>query len=103
MDVVRALGSCKAEWEEVGLGLRLKPSKISEIKMSHPGDLSGCLRDTVQEWLKKNYNTEKYGDPSWRMIVKAVADFNQGVAKNIATKHPGNGCYHSQVPCFCDS
>ena len=82
------------------MGLHLKSSKISEIKMSHPGDLSGCLRDTVQEWLKKNYNTSKFGDPSWRMIVEAVSDFNQDVARKIAAKHPG--C-DSQVPCFCDS
>ena len=89
LDIIRALGSCKANWEDVGLYLHLKSSKLSEIKMSHPGDLSGCLRDTVQEWLRKNYNTAKFGDPSWRMIVEAVADVNNDLAKKIAAKHPG--------------
>ena len=103
LDVIRALRSCKANWEDIGLGLHLKSSKLSEIKMSHPGDLNGCLRDTVQEWLKKNYNTAKFGEPSWRMIVEGVAEVDNGLAQRIAGKHSGSSCYRSQVTCFCDS
>lgn len=90
LDVIRALGSCKANWEDIGLRLHLKGSKLSEIKMSHPGDLTGCMRDMVQEWLKKNYNTAKFGEPSWRMIVEAVEDVDNGLAQRIAGNHSGS-------------
>jgi len=43
----------------------------------------------MSEWLKKNYKTEKFGDPSWRLLVKAVGYFNKGVAERIAQDHPG--------------
>ena len=90
LDVIRALGSCKANWEDIGLGLHLKASKLSEIKMSHPGDLTGCMRDMVQEWLKKNYNTPKFGEPSWKMIVEAVSAVDNGLAQRIAGNHSGS-------------
>ena len=89
LDVMRALRSCKANWENIGLDLHLRSSKLSEIKMSHLGDLNGCMRDMVQVWLKKNYNTAKFGEPSWRMLVEAVAEVDIGLAQRIAAKHSG--------------
>ena len=47
------------------------------------------MRDILGEWLKRNYKTEKFGSPSWRMLVKAVAEVNRAVAENIAQAHPG--------------
>ena len=47
----------------------------------------------LTEWLKKNYNVEKFGPPTWKMLVEAVAAPNGGnnrsLAEKIATLHPG--------------
>jgi len=88
-DVLKALEDCKALWEDIGTALHIKVSKLDEIKAAHPADPNKCLRATMSEWLQKNYKTEKFGDPSWRLLVKAVRDFNKGVAERIARDHPG--------------
>jgi len=88
-DVLKALKDCRALWEDIGIALHIKFGKLEEIKSAHSSDLNTCLRSTMSEWLRKNYMTEKFGDPSWRLLVKAVRDFNKGVAERIARDHPG--------------
>ena len=88
-DVLKALKDCRALWEDIGIALHIKFGKLEEIKAAHPADPNRCLRATMSEWLKKNYKTEKFGDPSWRLLVKAVGDFNEGVARRIARDHLG--------------
>ena len=88
-DVLKVLEDCKALWEDIGTALHIKVGKLEEIKAAHPADPNKCLRATMSEWLKKNYKTERFGDPSWRLLVKAVGDFNKGVAERIARDHPG--------------
>jgi len=88
-DVLKALEDCKALWEDIGTALHIKVGKLDEIKAANPADPNKCLRATMSEWLKKNYKTEKFGDPSWRLLVKAVGDFNKSVAERIAQEHQG--------------
>ena len=90
-DVLEALKDCKALWEDIGTALRVRIGKLEEIKAANPSDPNKCLRATMSEWLKKNYNTERFGDPSWRLLVEAVGQFNKGVAERIARDHPGPG------------
>jgi len=56
-DVLKALEECKALWEDIGTVLGIKVGKLEEIKAAHPSDPNKCLRATIIEWLKKNYNT----------------------------------------------
>ena len=88
-DVLEALKDCKALWEDIGTALHIRVGSLDAIKETHHSDPYKCLRATMSEWLKKNYKTEKFGDPSWRLLVKAVGDFNRGVAERIARKHLG--------------
>ena len=88
-DVLKALEDCKASWEDIGTALHIKVGKLEEIKEAHHSDPKKCLKATMTEWLKKNYKTERFGDPSWRLLVKAVGDFNKSVAERIARDHPG--------------
>ena len=37
------------------------------------------------KWIKKNYKTERFGGPLWRML---AAEVNGSVAENIAWAHP---------------
>ena len=88
-DVLVALKDCKALWEDIGTALHITVGKLEEIKAAHHSDPNKCLRATMSEWLKKNYNTVRFGDPSWRLLVEAVGQFNKGVAERIARDHPG--------------
>ena len=44
------------------------------------------------EWLRRNYDTERHGRPSWRRLCGAVADPTGGedkaLAERIAVQHP---------------
>ena len=43
-------------------------------------------------WLNQKYNIERYGRPTWRMLVEAVdmkiSGDNYELAERIASKHP---------------
>ena len=49
----------------------------------------------VTEWLKKNYNVEKYGEPTWQRLVEVVVHptggANTALARDIARKHKTGG------------
>ena len=81
-------------WKQMAAGLRLPPSVQSLIATEHSNNPHRCLFVAVEEWLKGVCNVQKYGHPSWRTLVQAVADpaggANPALAHSIAAKHPGN-------------
>ena len=95
-DVYEVLGEVidlQGIWTNVLAGLRLPPSKLSIIKAEHSTNSRSCLQAALLAWLSKTYNVEKHGPPSWRTLVKAVADpiggANVSLALKIADNHPG--------------
>ena len=72
-------------WKRVGVHLRLPISKLDQIE----GDLKDCLMEMLKQWLNRNYDTVKNGEPSWRMLAQAVARENGAVFKTIAEQHKG--------------
>ena len=65
--------------------LRIKPSALATQPPT--------LEDVIQAWLHQNYLVSKHGLPTWRLLIKAVADdsggANKSLAKIMARKHPG--------------
>ena len=65
--------------------LRIKPSALA----TQPPTLD----DVIQAWLKHHYLVSRHGPPTWRLLIKAVADdsggANKSLAKIMAKKHPG--------------
>ena len=49
----------------------------------------------ITEWLKKNYNIRKFGEPTWRWLVEAVCDpaggANVALSRGIAQRHKARG------------
>ena len=84
-----------AKWLDIGFALHIQVEAIHE---SRGDDSTHCLRIVLRKWLRKSYNYDKYGLPTWRMLVKAVGDPFGGndcaLAEAIANKHPGmhNAC-----------
>ena len=51
-----------------------------------------ALNDVMLLWLQQKYNVERFGPPTWRMLVEAVDKHAGGndhdLAKKIALNHP---------------
>ena len=80
------------KWKKIGLALRLDPNLLNRIE-AKTNDTEDNLSDVVEEWLKKSYNTESFGDPSWKLLVDAVAHpfggKDRALALQIAAKYNG--------------
>ena len=93
IDVQRELLNVAYKWKGVGGALRLHPDLLNTIQADHPTNVKECLSAVLTEWLKKNYNTSRYGPPSWKLLVAAVANPAGGndcaLAEQIAKKFDG--------------
>ena len=75
-------------WKHIGLALKLVPSELRRIERENRDILEDCLTEVMTLWLKGNY-----GEPSWELLARAVADPAGGnhsaLAKDIAKKYGG--------------
>ncbi len=87
---MNALTDVQSRYYEIGTQLHLKA--LDTIKNRSPTDTI-AMGEVVEEWLKRNYNTEKLGPPTWKVLVKVVANPNGGnnnsLAKKLASEHQG--------------
>lgn len=92
-DVYAEVYPMAGDWDQIAVGLKIPPAVKSCIAEENPSKPKMCLLAVLHEWLKKVYNVHKYGLPSWRSLVKAVASplggANPALAEAIAKEHPG--------------
>ena len=81
-------------WKAIGMGLRIDSGHLNIIHESNSGRPRECLSETLTCWLNRNYNVERFGEPSWQAVVKVVAHpaagDNCGLALSIVGNHPSN-------------
>ena len=91
-----------SSWKAIGTGLRIEPGRLDTIQESNFGKPRECLSEMLTCWLKRNYNVKRFGEPTWRAVVKVVAHpaagENCALALSIAKQHLGKS-YDSN--CFC--
>ena len=79
-------------WRGVGKALRLHPDLLKRIEADH-SDVKSRLEGVLIEWLQKAYDTTRFGQPSWQLLVAAVAHpaggNNHALAEQIAGRHNG--------------
>ena len=85
--MVEAVDTLAAVWDNFALKLHLKFDDIEVIKKDNPGDSRACLTKGMSQWLKENYNTARFGVPSWRTLVTAVQAIDMALAHKIANSH----------------
>ena len=94
-DVQKELIQVSAKWRSIGIALRLKPNILDAIETRYSGDPPACLTSTLTEWLNKNYNVKRFGEPTWQAMVKAVGDpaggANMALARDMARRHKVGG------------
>lgn len=89
MEVVDSVQRLAGSWSKLALYIHVKSDAIKVIQQNNPRDAQQSLQDAITEWLKKNYNFERFGPPSWRMLVGAVKRLDSGLAHEIANEHRG--------------
>ena len=98
------LAPVTARWKYIGLALRLDPSELKKIERENRDSLEDCLTEVLILWLNGNYNTERFGDPSWELLARAVADpaggNNCALAEEIGNKYY-EGTMHELVSGVC--
>ena len=91
MDELSSLSNC---YYDIGLGLRLSISELESIESSYKDNPRRALTKVVTAWLQEHYDTEKFGPPTWKMLVKAVDSPAGGgdhtLAQKIASNHPAS-------------
>ncbi len=87
---MNALTDVQSRYSEIGTLLRLRA--LDTIKSRSTTDAI-AMGEVVEEWLKRNFNTTRFGRPTWKMLVEVVANPNGGnnnyLAEKIASQHPG--------------
>ena len=91
-DVLEYLENKQGKCYDIGSALRLDEGRLVKIQSECPGDTTKALRTIITDWLKKNYDTKRQGDPTWKALVKAVKSPFGGddkeLAEKIAKDHP---------------
>lgn len=100
-DVKRELNPVSAKWKSIGVALRLNPNTLDGIEAKNSGDPSTCLISMVTEWLRKNYNVKRFGEPTWQRLVETVGDpaggENMAIARDMASRHKVGGTSHRSI------
>ena len=91
--VYQAVSSLASEWRQFGLNLGLACSEMDAIQHNHPNDVKGCLMQSLYEWLRGKFESEKYNHPSWKHLIDTVSDINPALADDLASKHTGMFMY----------
>ena len=93
-DVKSAVMDVAARYYFFGGALGLSPTKLAQIREDNRNS-EQALSQVINVWLKQCFNVERFGLPSWRMLVVAVdsraGGGNHALAKKIAYAHPGSG------------
>ena len=91
-DVHYELLNVAHNWRGVGRALRLHPDLLDRIEAS-TADVECRLEKVLSEWLKREYDTDHFGLPSWELLVAAVGHPAGGkdhaLAGQIARRHNG--------------
>ena len=91
MYVMEEVMDMAPKWNQLGLALGLSAAELNTISSMCHTDPTACLREMLHAWLQQRHDTIKFGQPSWRVLCKAihtrVGGSNPGLARKIAGQH----------------
>ena len=87
--VMRECSSLCAHWENLSGFLGLSISLIDKIKADSCIGVNECWNEALKNWIKQNYKTSRFGLPSWRTLLEAIARVNKLLFKRLADSHKG--------------
>ena len=90
-DVVIACSPLAAKWKKLSGFMGLSFKTICAIRDNNPDDSDGAWNEALMQWILRDYNTEKYGVPSWRTILKTISRVDQPLFEKLAKEHQVKG------------
>ena len=92
-DVVSELQPVRARWKHIGLALRLSPHQLKMIEFENRGGIEDGLTEVLTRWLVQDYDTMRFGEPSWELLAQAVGHpaggNNAALSDSIRQRHEG--------------
>ena len=89
--VITECSSLAAHWEQLSGYLGLSFELIDKIKGDHSTSNTGCWNEALKQWIKQNYKTERFGEPSWKNLLRAIARIDKLQFKILAAAHQVEG------------
>ena len=105
-DIMEEVVDIKSVCFALGRSLRLRNDDLEAIRKKYPdeSDHERALNDVLLLWLKKKYNVESFGPPTWRMLVEAInkktGGNNYELAKQIAQNHKAGRIVTHAILCL---
>ena len=65
LDVLEEMMPVVNSWKAIGRGLRIDSGHLEMIQKDNLGNSKECLSEMLTCWLKRNYNVERFGEPTW--------------------------------------
>ena len=91
-DTIKELTDVIAYWRNIGIHLGIRDSQLEVIQLQGHNPLD-CMRQMLSTWLRRSYNVERFGEPTWMKLVEAVGHSagggNPHLAMKIAKRHGG--------------
>ena len=87
-ELCEVLSNLAGQWRTIANNLRLRDGSMNTIESDNSRSVTRCLQLAIRDWLKLNYNYERNGRPSWRMLAKAVRPLDGGLFEKIVREHP---------------
>ena len=80
-----------SRWKDLGQALRVRCPVLNTILSKNHHIPEDCLGDMLQAWLQGQYDTKRFGQPSWEFLCKAVENRaggnNPALAGSIRKRH----------------
>ena len=82
-------GFNKKLWKDLGRELGLGEDSLGEIQADNQRDgVRECLNEVLAHWLRRNYDEERFGRPTWQSLANAVKKSgDRALADKILAKH----------------
>ena len=81
--MMRELRAKAADWEDIGVELRMEYGELKQIKQDNANDSKSCLRELFGRWL-----TRVSPEPSWAAIAEALENLrDEDLARTLRSKY----------------
>lgn len=84
-DVINYLTDVFPRYCEIGKMLGLQSDILEEMKKKR-FESTAAMIDIIEHWLAQDYDVPRYGKPTWKSLVMAVANKNGGNNVAVAMK-----------------
>ena len=90
-DVIIACSSLAGKWQQLTGFLGLSFQQIREIKKNNCNDSADSWNEALMMWISQEYNTRKYGLPSWQSLLRTINRVDQALCEKLAREHQVQG------------